>query len=217
MEDGVPGEYASRIRQKGNGSREYEKGTCCRKGGAHQSDRTADRGCKLAQKKTTTGLRTKEKKTLIDYGSQILSVKHQCELLDLPRSTAYYQSEATTEPDQEEIDIKNAIDRIHYDEPAYGCRRIKNELRKLGFTSIGKQRTRRNPTLWLGQLKRPYKPMAHRQSLIVIKAANLLQRITSPVLRAMIPSRSVWMVSVEPKIMLELNDFSEVINGKDSI
>lgn len=70
-------------------------------------------------------------------------MKHQCELLDLPRSTAYYQCEAPTEPDQEEIDIKNAIDRIHYDEPAYGCRRIKNELRKLGFTSIGKQRTRR--------------------------------------------------------------------------
>jgi putative transposase len=70
-------------------------------------------------------------------------VKHQCELLDLPRSTAYYQSEAPTEPDQEEIDIKNAIDRIHYDEPAYGCRRIKNELRKVGFTTIGKQRTRR--------------------------------------------------------------------------
>jgi putative transposase len=58
----------------------------------------------------------------------MLSVKHQCELLDLPRSTAYYQYEAPAEPDQEEIDIKNAIDRIHYDEPVYGCRRIKNEL-----------------------------------------------------------------------------------------
>ena len=80
MEDGVPGEHASCLRQEGNGSREYEKGTCCRKGGAYQ-------------------------------------------------------------PDQDEIDIQNAIDRIHDNEPAYGCRRIKYELRKLGFTSIGKQRT----------------------------------------------------------------------------
>jgi hypothetical protein len=61
----------------------------------------------VERKTTTTGLRTKEKKTLIDYRSQILSVKHQCELLGLlPRSTAYYQSEVPTEPDQEEIDIR---------------------------------------------------------------------------------------------------------------
>jgi putative transposase len=63
-------------------------------------------------------------------------------VLDLPRSTAYYQSKATTSPFQEEIDIKNAIDRIHYDEPSFGCRRIRNELKKLGF-NIGRKLTRR--------------------------------------------------------------------------
>lgn len=70
-------------------------------------------------------------------------MKHQCELLDLPRSTAYYQSKAPAEPDQEEIDIKNTIDRIHFDEPSYGCRRIRNELKKLGFVDVGKKRVRR--------------------------------------------------------------------------
>jgi hypothetical protein len=46
----------------------------------------------------------------------MLSVKHQCELLDLLSSTAYYQCETPTKPDQDEIDIKNAIDHIHYDD-----------------------------------------------------------------------------------------------------
>jgi putative transposase len=71
-----------------------------------------------------------------------MSVKRQCKLLNLPRSTAYYQSKAATDPSQEEIDIKNKIDRIHYDEPSYGCRRIANELKLLGY-EIGRKRTRR--------------------------------------------------------------------------
>lgn len=96
----------------------------------------------MAQKKTTTGLRLGEKKALIDFESKELSVKRQCKLLDLSRSTAYYATEEY-QPDQEEIDIKNAIDRIHFDEPAYGCRRIQDVLKKdLGF-NIGLKRTRR--------------------------------------------------------------------------
>jgi putative transposase len=43
----------------------------------------------------------------------------------------------------EEIAIKNAIDRIHYKEPAYGVRRIRKELTKLGFAKIGKWLVRR--------------------------------------------------------------------------
>ncbi|SFL26016.1 putative transposase [Paenibacillus sp. 1_12] len=38
--------------------------------------------------------------------------------------------------------MKNAIDRIHYVEPSYGCRRICYELGKLGF-NMGRKRTRR--------------------------------------------------------------------------
>lgn len=59
----------------------------------------------------------KEKKALIDFDNPKISVKHQCELLALPRSTAYYSIQVY-EPSQEEIDIKNVIDRIHYGEPA---------------------------------------------------------------------------------------------------
>lgn len=69
-------------------------------------------------------------------------MKRQCELLELPRSTAYYQN-VEIKPSADEIAIKNAIDIIHFKEPAYGVRRIKNELRKLGFVGIGKRLVRR--------------------------------------------------------------------------
>lgn len=95
----------------------------------------------MAQKKTTTGLRLEEKKALIDFGSKELPVTHQCKLLNLSRSTAYYTIKVH-QPDQKEIDIKNAIDRIHFSEPAFGCRRIRDELNDLGV-DIGIKLTRR--------------------------------------------------------------------------
>lgn len=92
-------------------------------------------------KKTTTGLGTEEKKALIDFNDKCQTIKHQCELLELPRSTAY-RNPPVCEPSEDEIAIKNAIDRIHFHEPSYGVRRIRNELRKLGFTTVGKRRIR---------------------------------------------------------------------------
>lgn len=97
----------------------------------------------MAQKKTGASLRNSEKKELIEFENPRITVKHQCKLLGLPRSSAYYKSRGVTEPSQEEVDIKNAIDKIHYDECSYGCRRMQKELRKKGFHGIGKRRVRR--------------------------------------------------------------------------
>ena len=94
-------------------------------------------------KKTRSSLRNTGKKELIEVDNQKITVKHQCELLGLPRSTAYYKSRGVSEPSQEEVDIKNAVDKIRFDECAYGCRRIWNELRKQDFRDIGKRRVRR--------------------------------------------------------------------------
>lgn len=69
-------------------------------------------------------------------------MKRQCELLELPRSSAYYQN-VEIHPSSDEIAIKNAIDVIHFKEPSYGVRRIRNELRKLGFVKVGKRLVRR--------------------------------------------------------------------------
>lgn len=86
----------------------------------------------MAKKKAQAGFRNEEKKGLIEFHGSKLTVKRQCELIGLPRSTAYYIPVENT-PSQYEIDIKNAIDHIHYEEPSYGVRRIKNELHLLGF------------------------------------------------------------------------------------
>ena len=73
----------------------------------------------------------------------MITIKHQCELLGLPRSTAYYKCHSVTEPSQEEIDIKNALDKIHFDECSYGYRRLQIELRRQEFHGVGKRRLRR--------------------------------------------------------------------------
>ena len=96
----------------------------------------------MVKKKAQTSFGNEEKKRLIEFTNSELTVKHQCELIALPRSTAYHKP-VEFKPSQDEIDIKNAIDRIHYDEPSYGVRRIRVELRKLGFTKVGKRRIRR--------------------------------------------------------------------------
>lgn len=96
----------------------------------------------MVKKKAQTGFRNEEKKNLIDFHGSDLTVKHQCELIDLPRSTAYHKP-IEVKPSQDEIDIKNAIDRIHYKEPSYGVRRIRKHLHDLGFTKVGKRRIRR--------------------------------------------------------------------------
>ncbi len=79
---------------------------------------------------------------MIDWTDCPLTIKRQCEHLGLARSVAYYLS-PEIQPSIEEIAIKNAIDRIHFKEPSYGVRRIKNELRKLGFKDIGRRKIRR--------------------------------------------------------------------------
>jgi putative transposase len=46
-------------------------------------------------------------------------------------------------PSKDEIDIKNAMDLIHFKEPSYGVRRIRNELHKKGFTQVGRRMVKR--------------------------------------------------------------------------
>lgn len=79
---------------------------------------------------------------MIEWENSQITIKHQCELLDLPRSTAYHTPVEIT-PSEDEIAIKNAIDRIHYREPSYGVRRIKKELHKLGYNGVGRRLVKR--------------------------------------------------------------------------
>lgn len=74
-----------------------------------------------------------------EEGLSPVSVRKQCELLDLNRSSFYYEP-APISP--EDLAIMNKIDEIYTDYPFYGARRMSRELKGLGF-SIGRKHTGR--------------------------------------------------------------------------
>ena len=67
--------------------------------------------------------------------THLLPVKTQAELLDLSRSSVYYEPVGTSERD---LVLMAAIDEIHLALPFYGARRIAGELRDRGF-HVGRQ------------------------------------------------------------------------------
>ena len=69
-----------------------------------------------------------------------MSVKKQCKLLAVPRSS-YYHKPKRNVCLQDEL-LMQAIDRIYMEEPTYGSRRIRDELNKLGY-QISRKRVRR--------------------------------------------------------------------------
>ena len=69
-----------------------------------------------------------------------MSIKKQCKLLGVPRSS-YYHKPKRKEGLQGEL-LMQAIDRIYMEEPTYGSRRIRDELQKLGY-AVGRKRVRR--------------------------------------------------------------------------
>lgn len=79
---------------------------------------------------------------MIEWEQSTLTVKRQCQLIGLPRSTAYYEP-VEFKPSEDEVAIKNAMDRIHFKEPSFGVRRMKNELHNLGFTTVGRRLVKR--------------------------------------------------------------------------
>ncbi|MCZ7663983.1 MAG: IS3 family transposase [Thermoleophilia bacterium] len=70
-----------------------------------------------------------ERQAMIDKG-QPLPVRRQAELLDLSRSSVYYQPVGTSEAD---LALMAAMDEIHLKFPFYGIRRIRGELLHRGF------------------------------------------------------------------------------------
>jgi len=71
---------------------------------------------------------------MIEWKNRQITITRQCDLLDLPRSTACHIPVEIMHS-EDKFTIKNTIDRIYYNESSYGVRRIKNELHKLGYNS----------------------------------------------------------------------------------
>ena len=60
-----------------------------------------------------------------------LSKTRRCELLDVPRSSAYYRGEPASEAD---LAVMRLIDEIYLQWPFYGSRRMRDELEERGHT-----------------------------------------------------------------------------------
>jgi len=67
---------------------------------------------------------------MIEHGGESLNVKKRCELLNIARSTMYYQQRLSANNDSA---IMNEIREIYQETPFYGYRRITVGLRKNGF------------------------------------------------------------------------------------
>lgn len=67
---------------------------------------------------------------MVEPGSKAVSVRRQCELLQVARSGLYYEPVA---PRAEDLRLMRVIDGIYIDRPYYGSRRMTVKLRRIGF------------------------------------------------------------------------------------
>src|SRR5690606_19379805 len=68
-----------------------------------------------------------------------LKINRQCKLLGVPR-TSYYHKPKRKVSLLDEM-LMQEIDRIYMEEPTYGSRRSRDELKKLGY-DVGRKRVR---------------------------------------------------------------------------
>lgn len=71
--------------------------------------------------------------------THILPVIRQCQLLQLPRSTAYYQPEPVSEAD---LALMRCIDELHLEHPYAGSRMLRDFLRRGDYPKIGRKRVK---------------------------------------------------------------------------
>jgi putative transposase len=76
---------------------------------------------------------------LIDHDHQALSIRRQCELLDLPRSTFYYRPATETE---ENLGLMRLLDEQYLQTPIYGSRRMTVWLQAQGH-AVNRKRVQR--------------------------------------------------------------------------
>jgi len=74
----------------------------------------------------------------VEKDNEQLSIRRQCEIFSLNRSSLYYERIGLSEEDQR---ILEEMDKIYLDFPIYGSRRMSRELKRRGF-KVGRQRAR---------------------------------------------------------------------------
>ena len=77
----------------------------------------------------------RERRRLIGPDEEV-SVRRQCEILGVSRSSVYYEP---VQPDAEQLELMRQIDEIHLEYPFYGSRTIARELRGKGYRANRKR------------------------------------------------------------------------------
>lgn len=86
----------------------------------------------------------KERTELVTPENETLTVKRQCELLDVNRTSVYRTKEERIDhgESEENLTLMTIIDKIHLEHPAWGYRKIAHYLRNSGH-DINRKRVRR--------------------------------------------------------------------------
>ena len=111
------------IGKRGRGIQQRQKGGIgSKREGSSRQNRPVIDGKRFFIKRARSHRRC-ERQAMIDKENQ-LSVKRQCEILDLNRSGIYYKPVPLSEADRE---LMRQIDEIHLNYPFYGSRNIRDE------------------------------------------------------------------------------------------
>jgi putative transposase len=113
---------------------------------------------------------------MIDKEHELPLIK-QCQVLNLSRSSTYYEPVPVSEKD---LLLMRAIDEIHLKYPFYGSRRIKNELKDRGFKKVGRGHVstlmKKMGIVALYPKPRTSKPnLAHKVYPYLLKGLNIAQ------------------------------------------
>jgi len=76
---------------------------------------------------------------MVESAKTELSIVTQCALLQINRSTYYYQDYKKPEVSEEDLLIMHEIDKVYTEFPVYGARRMSRELKRRNW-QVGRQR-----------------------------------------------------------------------------
>ncbi|MFZ5341159.1 MAG: IS3 family transposase [Patescibacteria group bacterium] len=86
-----------------------------------------------------TNLSQEQRKEFIEPNNQQISITRQAKLLDISRSSIYYEPKIN----KQDVQLMNLIDQIYTKYPFYGSRRIKKELKIYYQIKICREKTQR--------------------------------------------------------------------------
>jgi len=95
----------------------------------------------VEKKDRTSGLKLEEKRGCIEPAHPKLSIKRQCELIDLPRAS-YYRGARLDGESAENLELMRRIDAEYTRHPFYGSRKMRDWLRRQGY-GVNRKRVQR--------------------------------------------------------------------------